>query len=271
MARKPLVDGRPDQVLGILRMEQVRMAEVERGLLGWIEANDEARHILAAEKGQRVEAIAAETTAGTHVQHGHRDIAKVVVKRSRNLAARDRVRVVLRAHSLERGRRNQKVVPFGNGRVNQPIGDPPDVSTGERPADEVIKFRRRSELIGCGAHSQRRAEVGVRWPEDWRYAIWVGYGELANLRNRIRAVCIDSCSQVGAGAVCKVAYSRFEGRVLDLKGVLYRNIGSHIALFHSHLGFLIEQGEADPPAVAPAQKDQPIVGASCLSSHRAGK
>ena len=39
------------------------MAEVERGLLGWIQANDEARHILAVEKGQRVEAIAAETTA----------------------------------------------------------------------------------------------------------------------------------------------------------------------------------------------------------------
>jgi hypothetical protein len=114
------------------------------GLLGWIEANDEARHILAAEKGQRVEAIPAETTACAHVQHGHRDIAKVVVKRGRNSAARDRVRVVLHAHSLERGIRNQKVVPFGNGRVNQSIGDPPDVSTGERPADEVKKFRRRS-------------------------------------------------------------------------------------------------------------------------------
>src|SRR4029077_16160520 len=165
-------------------MEQVRMAEVERGLLGWIEADDETRHILAAEKGQRVEAIPAETTACAHVQHGHRDIAEVVVKRGRNFAARDRVRVVLYAHSLERGRRNQKVVPFGNGRVNQSIGDPPDVSTGERPADEVIKFREKGrsvELIECGTDSQRQAEVGVGWPEDRRYAIWVGYGELANL------------------------------------------------------------------------------------------
>src|SRR5437899_11581938 len=99
----------------MLRMEQVHMAEVERGLLGWIEANDEARHILAAEKGQRVEAIAAETTACAHVQHGHRDIAKVAVKRGRAIAARDSVRVVNHAHSLEMGRRNQKVVPFGNG------------------------------------------------------------------------------------------------------------------------------------------------------------
>jgi len=65
--RKPLVDGRPDQVVGMLRMEQVDMAEVERGLLGWIEADDEVRHILAAEKSQRVEAIGAETTACAHV------------------------------------------------------------------------------------------------------------------------------------------------------------------------------------------------------------
>src|SRR5215469_15125139 len=100
VARKPLVDGRPDQVGGILRMEQVRMAEVERGLFGGIEADDEARHILAAEKGQRVEAIAAETTACAYVQHGHRDIVEVVVKWGRNSAARDRVRVVLHAHSL---------------------------------------------------------------------------------------------------------------------------------------------------------------------------
>src|SRR5438105_8021780 len=172
------------------------------------------------------------------------------------------------------GRRNQKVVPFGNGRVNQSIGDPPDVSIGERPADEVIKFRvsvRWVELIIRGAQSQRRVEVGVGWPEDWRYAIWVGDGELAKLNNNGHVVCIDSCSQCGAVAVCKVAHARSEGRVLDLKGVFYRNIGSHIALFYSHLGFLIEQGVADPPAVAPAQKDQPIVGASCLSSHRAGK
>src|SRR6516165_11403386 len=238
------------------------MAEVERGLLGWIEADDEVRHILAAEKGQRVEAIAAETTACAHVQHGHRDIVEVVVKRSRNLAARDRIRVVLHAHSLERGRQNQKVVPFGNGRVNESIGDRPDVSTGERPANVVIKFREKVRwinLIGCGAHNQRRVEVGVRWPEDWRYSIWVGYGELAKLNIKGRAVCIDSCCQVGAGAVCKATGGRFDARVLDLKGVVYRNIGSHIALFYSLLGFLIEQGEADPPATAPAQKDQSIV------------
>src|SRR5438477_7616194 len=223
----------------MLRMEQVHMAEVERGLLGWIEADDEARHILAAEKGQRVEAIAAETTACAHVQHGHRDIAKVVVKRARQAtAARDRVRVVNHAHSLEMGSRNQKVVPFGNGRVNQSIGDPPDVSIGERPADEVIKFRvsvRWVELIIRGAHGQRRVEAGVGWPEDWRYAIWVGDGELAKLNKNVPVVCIDSCCQVGGGGVCKVAHGRSEGRVLDLKLAVYRNVRSHIALFSAHL------------------------------------
>src|SRR5438105_841501 len=172
------------------------------------------------------------------------------------------------------GRRNQKVVPFGDGRVNQSIGDPPDVSIGERPADEVIKFRvsvRWVELIIRGAHSQRRVEVSVGWSEDWRYAIWVGDGELAKLNINVPVVCIDSCCQVGGGGVCKVADGRFDDRILDLEGGVYRNIRSHIALFYSLLGFLIEQTVAGPPAAAPAQKDQPIVGASCLSSHRAGK
>jgi len=107
--------GDQTRVLGILHIEQVHRAEVERSLLGWIEPDDVARYISAAEKRQRVEATPAKATACGYVEHGHLDIAEVVAKRGRGRVARDRKRVLDQAHSFKGGAETRKSCHWGMG------------------------------------------------------------------------------------------------------------------------------------------------------------